>query len=79
MSELVRSTKAVVVSPSDTVNLPVGCIGLYVGGTGNVTIVNPDDTTCLFTAVPVGAVIPTAVKRVNNTATTATLIVGLYG
>lgn len=80
MNPLRLSTKAAVVTPSDTVNIPGGpALGLYVGGTGNVVVVNNDDTTALFTAVPAGTILPLVVKRVNTTSTTATLIVAFLG
>jgi hypothetical protein len=70
-----RSWRAV--SPSDTVNLPAGCRGLYVGGTGDLSLLGSDGTSQVFTAVPIG-VLPCGPVRVNQTATTATLILALY-
>lgn len=76
---------AVVVTPSDTTNLKDLFSGefprgLYVGGTGNLTVVMAGDrgadTTVLFSAVPAGALLPIRVKRVMA-ATTATLIVAI--
>ena len=61
-------------TPSDSTDI-TGSIGLYVGGTGNVsarTLNNPADTV-VFTAVPVGVFIPGNFTRVMA-ATTATLI-----
>lgn len=51
---------------------------LYVGGAGNVTAVMPDGSTVLFTAPPVGAQLPIAIRRVNATNTTATVMVACY-
>lgn len=73
--------KAVAITPSDTVDIlpnsaPIRA--LYVGGAGNVTGVLLDGTAILFTAPPVGAVIPVQLKRVNATGTTATALVGLF-
>lgn len=70
--------KWIAVTPSDTVNLPAGAIGLYVGGAGNVAAVGVDDAALTFTAVPVGTFMPIGPKRVNSTNTTATLILALY-
>lgn len=70
-----RSGEAV--TPSDTVNLSEESRGLYVGGVGDVTVVWKDDTTSLLSAVPAGSLLPVRVKRVNATATSATLIVAL--
>jgi hypothetical protein len=71
-----RSWKAV--TPHDTNNLPAGCRGIYVGGLGNVALVGDDDVAVVFTAVPVGTFMPCGPKRVNNTSTTATLLIALY-
>lgn len=66
------------VTTSDTVNLPAGCRGIYVGGAGNVVLVGDDNVAVTFTAPPVGTFIPCGAKRVNATNTTATLLVALY-
>jgi hypothetical protein len=50
---------------------------VYVGGAGIVVAVAQDDSVVNFTAVA-GEIIPIAVKRVNSTNTTATLMVALY-
>jgi hypothetical protein len=50
---------------------------LYVGGTGNVSVTDQDDVTTVFTAVPVGALLPICPKKVL-TASTATLMVLIY-
>lgn len=50
---------------------------LYIGGTGHVNVVTADGQTCLFSAVPVGAILPISVTKVLSTSTTATLIIGL--
>lgn len=69
---------AVAVTPSDSVNLAVAARALYVGGAGNVVVVQTDDTTVTFFATPAGLVLPVACKRVNATNTTATNLVALY-
>jgi hypothetical protein len=67
---------ATVVVPSDSVNQgPFRA--LYVGVTGDVTLVTLGGTTVLFKAVPVG-VLPVGFSRVNSTNTTATTMLGLY-
>jgi len=65
------------ITPSDTVNLQATARGIYVGGAGNITAVMMDGTVVLFTAVPVGSILPVEVNRVNATGTTATALVGL--
>lgn len=71
---------AAAITKSDTANI-VGPKALtdavYVGGAGIVVAVFQDDSTAQFTAVA-GEILPIAVKRVNSTTTTATLMVGLY-
>ena len=66
------------VTPSDSVNLPAGCRGLFVGGAGNLSLVGADGTAVTFTGVTAGTTLPVGPVRVNSTNTTATLIVALY-
>lgn len=49
---------------------------LYVGGAGNVTIVDGDGNTVEFVGVPAGTILPVNAYQVMD-ATTATSIVGL--
>ncbi len=67
------------VTASNSTNFVKGvCRGIYVGTTGNVVVVAPDDTTATFIAVPAGAVLPVQAKRVNSTSTTASNMVALF-
>lgn len=77
MSGFVETTygSAAAITPSDSTNL--GGKAIYVGGAGNVTVLTESDATVLFTAPPVGSVIPIRFKRVNATGTTATALVAL--
>ena len=68
---------AVVVTPSDTVVIEK-TRGLYVGGTGDITAIMADGRSALFSAIPVGAILPIQVTKVMATDTTATLITALY-
>lgn len=77
MSSTVTGPKARAIVPSDTVNQPEGFVALYVGGAGNIVVVNQDNSNATFTAVPVGTQLLVAGKRVNATGTTATLLVGI--
>lgn len=72
------SAKYAVVTPHDSTDLANMTRGLYVGGTGNLVAVMEDNTTCLFSAIPAGTILPIRARRVNSTNTTATLIVALY-
>ena len=58
--------------------LPLGPTdAVYVGGAGIVVAVFPNGSTAQFTCVA-GQTLPIAVKRVNSTSTTATLMLALY-
>lgn len=71
--------QAVVVAPSDTVDLVDGpTAGLYVGGAGNIAAIMADGNEVTFTALSIGVVHPISVKRVKLTGTTATLILAMY-
>lgn len=50
---------------------------VYVGGAGVLVAVWEDGATSSFTCVA-GQVLPVAIKRVNSTNTTATLMLALY-
>lgn len=78
MAILSGYAKAFVITPSDTTDHGRPCEGIYVGGAGNVTAVVAG-VPVLFTAPPVGSIIPVKNSRVNLTGTTATLLVGLQG
>jgi hypothetical protein len=78
-------TKAVAITPSDTVDFGAGtspeevlCRAIYVGGAGVVAVVFQDGSVVNFTCIA-GQILPVRAKRVNNTNTTATLMVALYG
>ena len=66
-----------VVSPSDSADLVYVSRGLYVGGAGNITVIDMDGNSVLFTAVPAGTILPIRAARVMSTGTTATAIVAL--
>lgn len=68
---------AFVVTKSDTTIFDTPVRGLYIGGTGNVNVRLLNGEQCLFSAVPVGTIIPIACKGVMSTSTTATNIVAL--
>lgn len=68
---------AFAITPSDTVNCVAMFRGIYVGGAGNIVVVDLSGNVTTFTAVPVGTQLNIAGRRVNATSTTATLLVGL--
>ena len=66
------------VTPHDTNALTDGiCKALYVGVSGDVSVIMAQGTTVTFKNVPVG-VFPLRVTHVRSTATTATEIIALY-
>ena len=69
--------KAVTITPSDTIDIAGGAVErIYVGGAGVVAVVLTDGVVVNITAVA-GGYLDVRAKRVNNTNTTATLMVGL--
>jgi hypothetical protein len=91
-SSMRPARRAIAVTPSDTLdvtnaggdNAPCYAKALYVGVTGNLSVVTASDnsnsgagTAVLFQNVPVGW-FPVQVRRVMATGTTASDIVGLY-
>lgn len=67
------------ITPSDTIDIPEGLThGVWVGGVGNIVFVLEDNSTVTLTAVPAGTFLPVKVRRINNTLTTATLMVAMY-
>lgn len=70
---------AFVITPHDTNMLEQVTSRIYVGGTGTLTAIMASGQSVLFSAIPVGTILPIRAVRVMATGTTATLIVGLAG
>lgn len=68
---------AIVVTPSDSVNLADPCRALWVGVLGDISVEMEGVGTAIVLKGAQG-IIPIAVTRVNSTSTTATDIVALY-
>jgi len=71
------------VTPSDTVKLQYNgenarCKALFIGGAGNVSVVDENGLVTTFTGVLAGTTLPVAVDQVNATLTTATNIVAYF-
>lgn len=69
------------VTPADGVDLIDITRYVYVGVTGDLTVIMQDDATktpVLFKAVPAGTLLPIAVGMIQATGTTATSIVALF-
>jgi hypothetical protein len=78
MLAIPQYNKGVSVTKSDTVDEPNGMFdAIYVGGAGVVVVVFQDGSTASFTCVA-GQILPIRAKRINNTNTTATLMIALY-
>ena len=72
-------TRAVAITTSDTVALPGGvCKAIYVGGAGNVVVLDAFGNTTTFNGATAGSTLPIGAVRVNATLTTATNLVALY-
>lgn len=76
-SGLSRAARKFVTVTPGTADVPAGAVGLYVGGAGNVSAVDQDGTTVVFTAIPVGTFLPISPKKILA-ASTATLMVLIY-
>ena len=70
--------KYIAITPHDSTNLAISTRGIFVGGAGNLVAVDEDGNAVTFTGVLAGVVYPLRCKRVNDTNTTATGLVGLY-
>lgn len=75
------------ISASDTVpvvydSTVAGCSikprGIYVGGTGNLTVKDDNGNSTLIEAIPVGTLLPIAPVYVMATGTSATKLVALF-
>jgi len=72
------ASSAIAVTPSDSTPLSNVTRWMFVGGTGNLTVVMNDGTTAEFPGVPAGTLLPVRVSQVKATGTTATEIVALW-
>jgi len=71
------SVDQVSITPNDGADLLSPVSSLYVGVSGNVTLVGAKGNTVTFVGVPGGTILPVAVVRVLATGTTATNLIGL--
>jgi len=60
------------VTPSDSADLANVTRGVYVGGAGDLTVINAAGTTVTFKAVPAGTLLPIRVARIKATLTSST-------
>lgn len=69
--------KFLAVTPSNTDNIPVGCVGIFVGTSGDISVTGDDNETVLISDVPAGYY-EWGPIRINATGTTADGIVAVY-
>jgi len=72
------ATNAVLITPSDSVDLTSVSRAVYVGTTGNMKVTMQDSGTVLFTGIPAGTTLPVRVTRIWSTTTTASTILALW-
>ena len=73
------ATVCLAVTPSDSTDLTYStCRAIYVGGDGNISLVDGNADTIVFTGVTAGSILPVQTARINATGTTATSIIALY-
>ena len=65
------------ITPNDGADLAFATRALYIGGSGDVSIVSVGGSTVTFSNVQSGSVLPVRAARVRSTGTTATLIIGM--
>lgn len=69
--------QCIAITPADS-DLAGGSVrALYVGGSGNVKITDPQGNAVTFVGAVAGTILPVMAKRVWATGTTATNIIGL--
>ena len=77
--ETASAVDAQLVTPSNSALLPQGaCLALYVGNSGNVTLITAMGTNVTFVGVLAGSILPIRTDQVMLTGTTATAILALY-
>jgi hypothetical protein len=73
------ATVCLAVTPSDSTDLTYStCRAIYIGGDGNISLVDGNAATIVFTGVTAGSILPVQTARINATGTTATSIIALY-
>ncbi|KAA0971072.1 hypothetical protein FPY71_11545 [Aureimonas fodinaquatilis] len=78
VKEFAPATAVFAVTPHDVNELAYVTNGIYVGGAGDIVLVDKTSGTAVtFKAVPAGSILPVRTAKINATSTTATHIVGL--
>jgi hypothetical protein len=71
-------TSSASVTPSDGTDLTNVTRALFIGGAGNLVVIDQSGNTTTFTGVAAGTLLTLRVTRVKATGTTATNIVALW-
>lgn len=66
------------ITPHDSNNEAINFRGVYIGVGGNIVIVSESGVAVAYLNAIAGTIIPMSGKRVNDTSTTATDLVGLF-
>ncbi len=74
--QTVSAYNAVALTESDSVDIPT-TRGVWVGGAGDLSVKMNGGNTVTFSAVPAGTLLPIQIIQFR-TASTATLVLGLY-
>lgn len=68
----------IAVTPSDSTDLAFVARAIYVGGTGNLTVISPTGQSTLFANIAEGMIHPIRCNRIMATGTTATGLVAIW-
>lgn len=71
------ATNAFAITPADATDLAEVTRSIFVGGSGNVSVVMQSGQQVTFQGLVSGAFLPIRARRIRATGTTATAIVGL--
>lgn len=77
--QTISARNAVAVTPDDNTDLVSSTRGVYVGGTGDISVImEAGGSPVLFSGVLAGSILPIRCLRVRSTGTTATALVALF-
>jgi hypothetical protein len=65
------------ISPSDSEDLEKVPRAIFVGGSGNISVIMVDGTEVVFNNAQAGSFLPIRVSRIKSTNTTATNLIGV--
>jgi hypothetical protein len=70
---------ALTVTPNDSTDLSKGYTkGIYIGTSGDLSVILRDGSTAIFKSISAGVIHPISATRINATGTTASNIVAVY-